>query len=139
MKKLLAQEEVMVPSMFFNMRKAFVPLMANETYDAMTKVLNIVEARGRNPSTRAADGSAVRGNKFQQKAQIEAVVPEAVSTSSSASGTGTGSGATLEEDEDGGNSTKRKRTDSVVGDDVDADAETCDPKNPFCAACYELA
>ena len=42
-KKLLAQEESMVPALFNNMKKALVPLMHDDTYNAMQSVLQLVE------------------------------------------------------------------------------------------------
>ncbi len=42
-KKLLAQEESMVPSLFNNLRKALVPLMHDETYVAMQNVIRNVD------------------------------------------------------------------------------------------------
>jgi hypothetical protein len=51
-KKLLAQEEAMVPALFFNLRRALVPLLADEAYEAMAAVAAAAEARGRNPMHR---------------------------------------------------------------------------------------
>lgn len=47
MKRLLSQEEAMIPTLFSNMRKALVPLMASSTYVAMDGVCKEVEARAR--------------------------------------------------------------------------------------------
>lgn len=140
MKKLLAQEEVMVPSMFFNMRRALVPLMADETYDAMTNVLNAVEARGKNPSTRGPNGESLSVKPKQTNTKMKVNnISEATSSSSmdvEASG--------VDADANGGTKRKREEGESKKSDDTaDADATpdgaSCSTSNPFCAACYELA
>jgi tRNA(Ile)-lysidine synthase TilS/MesJ len=42
-KKLLSQEEAMVPALFFNLRKALLPLMHDKTYEAIHEVEKLVE------------------------------------------------------------------------------------------------
>jgi hypothetical protein len=42
----LAQEEAMVPALFHNLRKALIPLMHEDTYQAMNRVSNLVEEAG---------------------------------------------------------------------------------------------
>ena len=44
-KKLLKQEEAMVPALFHNLKKAFLPLMADETYVSMDKIVREIEVR----------------------------------------------------------------------------------------------
>ena len=44
-KKLLKQEEAMVPALFHNLKKALLPLMANETYFSMDKIIRDIEVR----------------------------------------------------------------------------------------------
>lgn len=51
-KKLLSQEESMVPALFFNLRKAFMPLLHDDTYAAMQAVTLIAEDRGRSQQGR---------------------------------------------------------------------------------------
>jgi hypothetical protein len=75
-KKLLAQEEAMVPALFFNLRRALVPLLADEAYEAMAAVAAAAEARGRNPMHRPP----------QAKKPREGVAPGSGSSSSSSSG-----------------------------------------------------
>jgi len=60
-KQLLAQEESMVPSLFFNMRKALLPLMVDETYVAFRKVTQMVEERAKAPSGRSNRGGGGGG------------------------------------------------------------------------------
>lgn len=43
MKKLMAQEEAMVPAVFYNLKRALVPLLHDDTYEAMAKVVKMVE------------------------------------------------------------------------------------------------
>lgn len=45
-KKLLAQEEAMVPALFHNMKRALLPLLHDDTYEAMNKVIASIEAAG---------------------------------------------------------------------------------------------
>eukprot|EP01038_Epipyxis_sp_PR26KG_P005776 gene5776-7974_t len=42
-KQLLAQEEAMVPALFHNLKRAFVPLLHDDTYVAMSNVIATVE------------------------------------------------------------------------------------------------
>jgi hypothetical protein len=46
MKKLLMQEESMIPALYFNLRRAFIPLLHDETYVAMEKVQKLVDELG---------------------------------------------------------------------------------------------
>lgn len=45
-KQLLAQEESMVPALFFNLRRALLPLMDDSSYDAMAKVAERIANAG---------------------------------------------------------------------------------------------
>jgi tRNA(Ile)-lysidine synthase TilS/MesJ len=55
-KKLLAQEEAMVPALFYNLRRAFLPLMHEDTYVAMEKVSQMVEAISKEPKPPSTRG-----------------------------------------------------------------------------------
>ena len=46
MKKILQQEEAMVPALFSNLRKALLPLMHEKTYEAMKEVEADIERTG---------------------------------------------------------------------------------------------
>ena len=48
MKRLLAQEEAMVPGLFANLRKAVLPFMDNAVYSTMKKINDEIESRGNN-------------------------------------------------------------------------------------------
>lgn len=45
-KKLLSQEETMVPALFANLRKSLLPLMHEDTYKVMDDVVARIEASG---------------------------------------------------------------------------------------------
>lgn len=45
-KKLLSQEETMVPALFANLRKSLLPLMHEDTYKVMDDVVAHIEASG---------------------------------------------------------------------------------------------
>lgn len=60
-KKLLVQEEAMIPALFFNLKRALVPLMADETYEVMGAVVAAADARGRNPMHRLPPEKKARG------------------------------------------------------------------------------
>ena len=52
MKKLLAQEEAMIPALFFNLKRALIPLLDDSTYVTMQEVAAAAESRGRNGKDR---------------------------------------------------------------------------------------
>jgi len=83
-KQLLAQEESMVPALFFNLRRALLPLMGNETYTAMATVAEQIAARG----------------QMRSNATREEKAP---------AGAGAGAGAGEDEDEVEASATKRPR------------------------------
>ena len=60
MKKLLAQEEAMVPNLFYNLRRAFLPLMHDETYEAMDRIAKLVAENGKAPRTESLRGKRDR-------------------------------------------------------------------------------
>ena len=55
-KKLLVQEEAMIPALFFNLKRALIPFMADETYEVMSAVNAATDARGRNPMHKQLPG-----------------------------------------------------------------------------------
>ena len=52
MKKLLVQEEAMIPALFYNLKRALLPLLDDSTYVTMQSVSAAAEARGRNGKDR---------------------------------------------------------------------------------------
>lgn len=52
MKKLLVQEEAMIPALFFNLKRALLPLLDDSTYVTMAAVAAAAESRGRSGKDR---------------------------------------------------------------------------------------
>ena len=50
-KKLLSQEEAMVPALFFNLRRAFLPLMDDDIYDSMESVVKKISDNAKLPKS----------------------------------------------------------------------------------------
>lgn len=48
MKQLLSQEEAMVPALFYNMKRALLPLMHSDTYETMKRITQIIDGKGAN-------------------------------------------------------------------------------------------
>lgn len=46
MKQLLSQEEAMVPALFYNMKRALLPLMHSDTYETMRRITQIIDGKG---------------------------------------------------------------------------------------------
>ena len=108
-KKLLSQEEAMIPALFSNLRKALVPFMASETYPAMEDVYAKVEERAQHSfdnRKRATSGGGKRD------------VTE-ISTATAAADDADGSSSVV----------KKKRGDNDQAPCTDA----------YCVPCYELA
>jgi tRNA(Ile)-lysidine synthase TilS/MesJ len=51
-KKLLMQEESMIPALYYNLRRAFIPLLHDDTYIAMNNVVKLVEELGQDSRQR---------------------------------------------------------------------------------------
>lgn len=52
MKKLLVQEEAMIPALFYNLKRALLPLLDDSTYVTMAAVAAAAESRGRSGKDR---------------------------------------------------------------------------------------
>jgi tRNA(Ile)-lysidine synthase TilS/MesJ len=61
-KQLLAQEESMVPALFFNLKRALMPLMHDDVYEAMAKVVTSLDAAGKG----RLEGDCLRGKKTSE-------------------------------------------------------------------------
>lgn len=61
MKKLLIQEEAMIPALFFNLKKALIPLLDDSTYLTMQAVAAAAENRGRKTGNRLPSMKSNRG------------------------------------------------------------------------------
>ena len=104
----------MVPNLFFNMRKALLPLMAGETYAAFQKVTTWLEARVRTTSR----GSTRNGREKEKRPGHE----------QENKGTGSQLGDELPE-------CKKPKTE-VNAADVAANSASCE--DGYCAPCHEL-
>ena len=109
MKKLLQQEEAMTPALFANLRRAFVPLMTDETYDAMERVAKAVDEAGKQPRAASLRAPGEK-RKREDDPAIRAKRPAANPPNA------------------GG---------AVIGD-LQPDATTCEPGALYCAPCHEL-
>eukprot|EP01034_Spumella_vulgaris_P024591 gene24590-30957_t len=143
-KKLLLQEEAMIPALFFNFKRALMPLLHDETYDAMDRVVKMVEANSYNSKDRVLSATssskiAMGGSKRLPKKSKLREEQEA----------GEAEGQDNEEEEDEESTpvidSEEVARPTVVYEDSDAivegilnSAQTCEPGG-FCAPCYELA
>ena len=78
MKKLLAQEEVMIPALFYNLKRALLPLLDDSTYVTMQAVAAAAESRGRSgkdrmPSKKLAQDKINEGNKRKRSADCSSM------------------------------------------------------------------
>eukprot|EP00602_Paraphysomonas_sp_CaronLab_P001188 CAMPEP_0185020696 /NCGR_PEP_ID=MMETSP1103-20130426/3333_1 /TAXON_ID=36769 /ORGANISM="Paraphysomonas bandaiensis, Strain Caron Lab Isolate" /LENGTH=1106 /DNA_ID=CAMNT_0027551757 /DNA_START=21 /DNA_END=3341 /DNA_ORIENTATION=- len=112
-KKLLSQEETMIPSLFNNLRKALLPLMHDDTYTAMERVSADIEKMGRRIGGRAPKGQQQHEGKSNSE-------DDAKRASVSVEG----------EESDGAR--KRFKIDT-------SDTATCGTDGGYCVPCYELA
>lgn len=131
----------MIPGLFYNFKRALIPLMHDETYDAMNRVQDLVEANSF--ATKVKNSLASRQLKDG-------------STASAATAATTNGGGGVDEDEDYGmpvigdkkavpvaessvDSDKPPLTANEVVDSILSAPPTCEPGSRYCAPCYELA
>jgi len=69
MKKLLMQEESMIPALYYNLRRAFIPLLHDDTYTAMDIIAKQVEVLGQD--TRQRKDKETGRSKRQDKIEVE--------------------------------------------------------------------
>jgi hypothetical protein len=128
MKKLMAQEETMVPNLFYNLKRALTPLMHDDTYAAMAAVTTLIEKANFQPKNR------VSGKAASNKRPGEEVVADTASPVVETKRTkvvalegeeaAVGDGVMDEDDE--------------AGDNAEAN-QTCGQNGGYCPPCYELA
>ena len=80
MKKLLAQEEAMIPALFYNLKRALLPLLDDSTYVTMQAVAAAAESRGRSgkdrlPSKKQDQDKKNEGNKRKRSAECSSKGP----------------------------------------------------------------
>jgi tRNA(Ile)-lysidine synthase TilS/MesJ len=116
MKKLLSQEEIMIPSLFQNMRRALTPLMHGDTYKVMHKVVEDIEALNASKSN-----GKVRKQKRSDDSTEQVVKGE------------------TNVDETGG--AKKRSRPHTAGDEEGEDSSISKVQctDEYCAPCYELA
>ena len=64
-KQLLLQEETMVPALYFNLRRALLPLMADEAYSAMASISDRIAAAGLSRSNAHPSSRSNKGKEGQ--------------------------------------------------------------------------
>lgn len=147
LKKLMAQEETMVPNLFYNMKRALMPLMADETYTAMDNVTRLIEAVNNNPKIRSAAGEKRSAGKAaltgaaaavdaDTNADAQAAVLEDVSKRAKVDTTTTTTAAVtadepMEEDGEG--------DDEAVPESRQQACGANGANGGYCPPCYELA
>ena len=134
MKKLLTQEESMIPGLFYNFKRALIPLMHDETYDAMNRVQDLVEANSyatkvkntiASKQLKAAAGGVVNideDDDFELPGQNEV----------SAAGVDT-------KNAEKASAIEPSASENSVVDSILSAPPTCEPGSRYCAPCYELA
>ena len=139
MKELLKQEESMVPGMFFNLRKALLPLMDDASYDAMAAVVARVEQQSK------SSRDLIRTNGSSK----QTVVGQSSTSSSSTEPSTLNSGSALGKRpaEEGSNrenmTTKAKMETTGINinantGDLTLDVSAAQCKDDYCVPCYEL-
>lgn len=151
----MAQEEAMIPGLYFNLRRALTPLMHDDTYAAMAQVTKEIESRAFDSSNPKRDRGAnkKRSNTQGASAQsMEAIDEEGednnedfsvkklrANVSGSNDITNTASNVI---DSGKANSNGYETSDQILAGILDARSSStaaCDPDSGYCATCYELA
>lgn len=129
----------MIPGLFYNFKRALIPLMHDETYDAMNRVQDLVEAnsyatkvKNTLASKQLQKAAGVASGAAGNDEDDDYALPElsdgaSVKSPSAATGTETAV-ATVSSGVD----------DKVVEGILNA-TPTCEPGSRYCAPCYELA
>lgn len=123
----------MVPGMFFNLRKALLPLMDDATYDAMASVVTRIEQHGQ------VSRDLIRTNGSSKRVPPTSASASASSTDGPtiSSALGKHKRATNESSDDTNTSTKAKVRDaSIEGTAATVNATQC--TDGYCVPCYEL-
>ena len=162
MKKLLVQEEAMIPALFYNLKRALIPLLDDSTYVTMQAVAASAEARGRSGKDRLPSKK-----QDQEKHNEENKRKRSLESGGLGSGPGLfGQNSNLTNGKKETQTTcisvekmsemakssssptwKRNKSDSAKieddGGDDDSDGDAHDDKNictsSYCPPCYELA
>jgi tRNA(Ile)-lysidine synthase TilS/MesJ len=119
-KKLLSQEETMVPALFHNLRKALLPFMDENIYSEMKSVCSKIEERSKSSRSRQQQTPGAPGEQKRNK-------------TSSAIAVAKGSKGVGEEDGEG----EGEEDDTEVKEDSESQSLGC--QDGYCVPCYELA
>lgn len=131
MKKLMAQEETMVPNLFFNLRRALTPLMHDATYAAMNEVSQLIEKASYNPKNRTAAKGGIDGNVSSKRTSTEVVASSASPLLNIKRTKVTG-------DIEGGVAMEGNECSDGEGETSDQ-LGACGTDGGYCPPCYELA
>jgi hypothetical protein len=103
----------MIPSLFSNLRKALLPLMHDETYEAMKKVNSLVESLS-NSNNNTNDRNSSKRNLEDVNANDNIVDNN---------------------EEQDSTETKKIRSDNIPSE---CSINTCSEDSAYCVPCYEL-
>jgi len=121
-KKLLAQEEAMVPALFFNLRRAFLPLMDDDIYDSMESVVKKISENAKLPKSDSYKNK--RNREDDNKNDSDSLLKKNKLIENS-----------KDDKEDIG--TKIDDVGKLNSDENSSEIIACS-KNGYCAPCYEL-
>jgi hypothetical protein len=141
-KKLLQQEEAMVPGLFYNLRRALVPLMHDDTYEVMTRVQKRVQAAGtvRTPCTRRPS-EAKPGQTVGQKTGTDSssgALEKNKSAAQSPARDSASEPALKRSKPDRGSEKNDGNNGEKIPVEISLEGETC-TRGGYCPPCYELA
>jgi hypothetical protein len=142
MKKLMAQEEAMVPNLFYNMKSALIPLMHDDTYDTMAAVTAMVTQAGQlvnYNSSRGGNNAATERVAGTKRARGGATAATAAvvdgQSSGGGGGAGAGTGSVVETEK-----AENEQEGNASGEDDEPPAKgACGTDGGYCPPCYELA
>ena len=141
MKKLMAQEETMVPNLFYNLKRALMPLLHDDTYAAMAAVTTAIEANNFNvknrpsgaPGKRGATAVAADGEAAGSSSSLD-ISTKRIKVGDDAPG---GGGAVKNAEE--AEMEMEECADNNEQDNDDEPLPVCGADGGYCPPCYELA
>ena len=129
-KKLLGQEESMVPALFANLRKAFIPLMHDDTYEAMSAVVRSVESNTRQTNADKRKHTTPSKPKNNTSVPLSNAPTQLLSDQ-----------ASVAEGDSEGTSYESSMPDDCDGEDAEkavTEALMTQCTDGYCAPCYEI-
>lgn len=141
MKKLMAQEETMVPNLFYNLKRALMPLLHDDTYVAMAAVTAAIEENANSAKIRAPFSGPGKRNS----AAIVAATDGDVDLSSLAAAT-TSKRSKIDQGVaeesvvvEGGVHGEMELVEEEDGPEDEPALPVCGADGGYCPPCYELA